>query len=234
MCTVDVGRLARAESDRPTHETQNNEQMDADSAKLREFCASQRALASSLEARRAAAAEEASAEPTRRLSKNSASSASTMTSDSGRQALNALGRATALRSLIERLRDSDSDRAGAGVGVHGMLADLVLLRRQGDEAAVSAVLGSSLRNTVVVQTRKDGARVVAEVRAAGILGRVRCDVLDEISGGTLTAAGVAAAAAAAGRGQQRAGSTRLRPLSECVTTSNPQDFAAAEKHLRGW
>lgn len=64
-----------------------------------------------------------------------------------------------------------------------MLADLVLLRRQRDEIAVTAVLGSALHSTVVVQTRNDGARVVAGARAAGIRGQVRCDVLDEMKGG---------------------------------------------------
>lgn len=204
--------------------------MDAKSVKLRDYCTSQQALVSNLEARRTA--QEASANAAKRLPKDSASSPSKMmrrTTSSGRQfpAPSAQGGVPALRSLIERLRDGGCE--GDGVGVHGMLADLVLLRRQDDEAAVSAVLGSSLRNTVVVQTRKDGARVVAEVRAAGFSGRVRCDVLDEISRGLSTTT-----ADAAGNGQQRAGSSRLRPLSECVTTSDPLHLAAAEKHLRGW
>ncbi|CAM9206635.1 unnamed protein product, partial [Hapterophycus canaliculatus] len=208
-------------------------EFDAESAKLREYCASQQALASSLEARRTV--QEASSKATKRLSRDSTSRASTRmnrrTSSGGPfSAPNARGRATALRSLIEGLHDSGS--VGDRIGVHGMLADLVLLRRQGDEAAVSAVLGPALRNTVVVQTRRDGARVVAEVREAGFPWQVRCDVLDEISAGTLVEA--AAATAAAERRQKGAGSSRLRSLSMCVTTSDPQHFAAAEKHLRGW
>lgn len=127
------------------------------------------------------------------------------------------GRVGALRSLVERLR-------GGGVGAHGLVADLVLLRRQCDEAAVTAVLGSTLRNTVVVQTRKDGARVVAEVKAAGILGQVRCDVLDEIK----------AKPPSTGAGRGKGPGVGLSPLSESVTTSDPLHFPAAEKHLRGW
>lgn len=75
-----------------------------------------------------------------------------------------------------------------GVKVHGMLADLLLLWRQRDDIAASAALGGVLRNTIVVETRKDGARVVAAVKAAGIRGRVRCDVLAEMemSGKTST------------------------------------------------
>lgn len=78
-----------------------------------------------------------------------------------------------LRSILEQLR-------ARGASVHGMLADLVLVRRQRDETAVSAVLGPKLRNTVVVQRRSDGARVVNAVKAAGIKGQVRCDILEEM------------------------------------------------------
>lgn len=117
---------------------------------------------------------------------------------------------------MEKLREG-------GVGAHGMVADLILLRRQGDEAAVTAVLGSTLRNTIVVQTRKDGARVVAEVKAAGILGQVRCDVLDEIKSKPSARAG---SADGVGGG--------LSLLSGRVTTSDPKHFPAVEKHLRGW
>lgn len=109
------------------------------------------------------------------------------------------------------------------MGTHGLLADLVLLWRQRDETAVAAVLGSALGDTVVVQTRADGARVVAEVRKAGIPGRVRCDVLDETRGGD--------SMISAGRGGPGNG---LGPLSECVTTKDPRHLPAAEKRLRGW
>ena len=124
---------------------------------------------------------------------------------------------------METLREERS------VDVHGLLVDLVLLRRQGDEAAVSAVLGAALGNTVVVQSRADGARFVAEVRAAGIPGRVRCDVLDEIKGKPFTGGGGAAAA-----GRRGGGGGGLSPLSECVTTSDPRHLPAAVKRLRGW
>lgn len=122
-----------------------------------------------------------------------------------------------MRSLVEKLREG-------GVGAHGLLADVVLLRRPGDEVAVAAVLGSALRDTVVVQMRADGARVVAEVRKAGIPGRVRCDVLDEIGGRGTTVSG----------GRVGPGEARLSHLSECVTTSDPRHLPAAEKRLRGW
>ena len=82
-------------------------------------------------------------------------------------------RIDSIRALINRLRDD-------GVCAHGMLADLLLLRRRRDEKAVTSVLGSALRNTIVVQTRADGARCVASVREAHIRGQVRCDVLNEI------------------------------------------------------
>lgn len=126
----------------------------------------------------------------------------------------------ALRSLVESLREE------GGVGAHGLLADLVLLRRQCDEAAVAAVLGSALRDTVVVQTRADGARVVAEVGTAGIPGRIRCDVLDEIKRG-----GGGSTVVSAGREGSGSG---LIPLSECVTMSDPRHLPVAEKRLRGW
>ncbi|CAM9141448.1 unnamed protein product [Scytosiphon promiscuus] len=238
VANAKVVRLEMKTSNKAVENTRNElktlqekvDEIDAESAKLREHCTTQQALASSLEARRTA--QEATANTAKRMSRGSVPSACvtegrTCSSRGQLPVPSPGGRATALRSLIERLRDGDG--VGGQVGVHGMLADLVLLRRQGDEAAVSAVLGSSLRNTVVVQTRRDGARLVAEVRAAGIPGQVRCDVLDEISGGA-----VMTAVAAAGTKQQGAGSSRLRPLSACVTTSDPRHFPAVEKHLQGW
>eukprot|EP00752_Nemacystus_decipiens_P016359 g14628.t2 len=136
-------------------------------------------------------------------------------------------RVGALRSLVERLRED-------GVGAHGLLADLVLLRRRCDEAAVAAVLGSALRDTVVVETRADGARVVAEVRQAGIIpGRIRCDVLDEIKdegrGATVAVSG-SRRGGKGGEGPRRG----LTALSECVATSDPRYLPAVEKRLRGW
>lgn len=79
-----------------------------------------------------------------------------------------------VRPVLEKLR-------GEGVGVHGILADLVLLRHRRDEDAVNAALGSVLRKTIVVQTRMDGARVVAAIKAAGIRGSIRCDILGELT-----------------------------------------------------
>ncbi|CAN0062836.1 unnamed protein product [Ectocarpus fasciculatus] len=191
--------------------------MDTESAKLRAHCTSQQALIGHLEARRASR-DSADADTRNPPANRSSSSTKRQGGAPGRQsARNAHGRVGALRSLVEKLRKG-------GVGAHGMLADLLLLRRPCDEAAVAAVLGSALRNTVVVQTRKDGARVVAAVRAAGISGQARCDVLDEMKTGN--------ASASAGRG--RGGGQGLSPLSECVTTSDPRHFPAAEKHLRGW
>ena len=125
---------------------------------------------------------------------------------------------SALRSLVNTLRDE-------GICVHGMLVDLVLLRREHDGKAVTAVMGSALWTAVVVQTRRDGARVVARARAAGITGQVRCDVLDEMKVGRMpTAAG-------AGPGNSGSG---LVALQECVATSDPLHFPAAVKYLRGW
>lgn len=109
--------------------------------------------------------------------------------------------------------------------MHGMLADLVLLRRERDGKAVTAVLGSALWTAVVVQTRRDGARVVAGARAAGITGQVRCDVLDEMRGGGM------AMATGAGPGNLGSG---LVALQECVATYDPLHFPAAVKYLRGW
>lgn len=96
------------------------------------------------------------------------------------------GRVGSLRTLLSKLRDK-------GIQVHGMLADLVVLRRRKDEKAVIAVLGSALRNTIVVQTRADGARCIAGIRDAGIRGQIRCDVLDEI--------GMTSTKASGGRGE---------------------------------
>lgn len=125
---------------------------------------------------------------------------------------------SALRSLVNTLRNE-------GVCVHGMLADLVLLRREHDVKAVTAVMGSALWTAVVVQTRRDGARVVARARAAGITGQVRCDVLDEIKAGRM--------ATAAGTEPGNLGSG-LVALQECVATYDPLHFPAAVKYLRGW
>lgn len=88
-------------------------------------------------------------------------------------------RQDALRSLLDTLRS-------AGHGIHGMLADLLLIRSRRQEAAVVAVVGPLLHNTVVVQTRQDGARVLACARSAGIRGIVRCDVVNELTGRTGT------------------------------------------------
>lgn len=194
------------------------EQMGAESAKLRVHCTVQQALVGSLEARRSSQIfngahppQNSNALPPRGIARGWQSPSSAQGRSSFGQ-----GRVGALRSLMEKLRED-------GVGVHGMVADLIFLRRQCDEAAVTAVLGSTLRNTVVVQAREDGARVVAEVRTAGILGQIRCDVLDEIKAKPSTGSG---------RGKGAGGG--LSPLSESVITSNPQHFPAAEKHLRGW
>ncbi|CAM9130156.1 unnamed protein product, partial [Ectocarpus sp. 12 AP-2014] len=192
-------------------------EMDTESAKLRAHCTSQQALIGHLETRRASR-DSADTDKRSPPAKSSSSSTKRQGGAAGRQsAPDAHGRVGALRSLVEKLRKG-------GVGAHGMLADLLLLRRPCDEAAVAAVLGSALRNTVVVQTRKDGARVVAAVRAAGINGQVRCDVLDEMRFGN--------ASASAGRG--RGGGQGLSPLSECVTTSDPRHFSVVEKYLRRW
>ena len=126
-------------------------------------------------------------------------------------------RISALRSLVKSLRDE-------GVCVHGMLADLVLLRRECDGRAVTAVMGSALWTAVVVQTRRDGARVVAGARAAGITGQVRCDVLDEMKGGAM----------AMPPGSGPGNGSGLVTLQECVATSDPLHFPAAVKYLRGW
>lgn len=194
-----------------------SEQMDTESAKLRPYCTSQQALVGHLEARRASR-DSADTDTRNPPAKSSSSSSNRQGGAAGRQsAPNAHRRVGPLRSLVEKLRES-------GVVAHGMLADLLLLRRPCHEVAVDAVLGSALRNTVVVQTRKDGARVVAAVRAAGISGQIRCDVLDEMKNGN------ASASAARGRG----GGQGLSPLTECVTTSDPRHFPAVEKHLRGW
>eukprot|EP00903_Cladosiphon_okamuranus_P005634 g5600.t1 len=182
---------------------------DAESAKLRAYCASQQALAGSLEAARRTR----TGPGTTTGWQHPATAAGRPPPGSPQQQG---GRVTALRSLVEKLR-------AGGVGAHGLLADLVLLRRKRDETAVAAVLGSALRDTVVVQTRADGARVVAEVRKAGITRRVRCDVLDETNGvGSMISAG---------RGGDSSG---LGPLSECVTTKDPLHLPAAKKRLRGW
>lgn len=182
-------------------------QADAESAKLRALCGSQQALVGRLEAARRAQTRPRTAGGSQQLPPPP----------------NAAGRAGALRLLVGKLRED-----GGVVGAHGLLADLVLLRRQCDEAAVAAVLGSALRDTVVVQTRADGARVVAEVRAAGIPGRIRCDVLDEMRrGGSAVSAGK-------GGGGGQGSVSGLAPLSECVTTSDPRHLPAAEKRLRGW
>ncbi|CAM9383158.1 unnamed protein product [Ectocarpus sp. 12 AP-2014] len=192
-------------------------EMDTESAKLRAHCTSQQALIGHLETRRASR-DSADTDKRSPPAKSSSSSTKRQGGAAGRQsAPDAHGRVGALWSLVEKLRKG-------GVGAHGMLADLLLLRRPCDEAAVAAVLGSALRNTVVVQTRKDGARVVAAVRAAGINGQVRCDVLDEMRFGN--------ASASAGRG--RGGGQGLSPLSECVTTSDPRHFSVVEKYLRRW
>ncbi|CAM9221599.1 unnamed protein product [Ectocarpus sp. 8 AP-2014] len=192
-------------------------EMDTESAKLRAHCTSQQALIGHLEARRASR-DFADTDTRNPSAKSLSSSTKRQGGAAGRQSgPDAHGRVGALRSLVEKLRKG-------GVGAHGMLADLLLLRRPRDNAAVAAVLGSALRNTIVVQTRKDGARVVAAVRAAGINGQVRCDVLDEMRNGI--------ASASAGRG--RGGGQGLSPLSECVTTSDPRHFPAVEKHLRRW
>lgn len=92
------------------------------------------------------------------------------------------GRIGSLRTLLTKLREK-------GVHVHGMLADLVVLRRRMDEKAVTAVLGSALRSTIVVQSRADGARCIAGIRDAGIRGQIRCDVLDEIEETSMKASG---------------------------------------------
>lgn len=92
------------------------------------------------------------------------------------------GRIGSLRTLLTNLREK-------GVHVHGMLADLVVLRRRMDEKAVTAVLGSTLRSTIVVQSRADGARCIAGIRDAGIRGQIRCDVLDEIEETSMKASG---------------------------------------------
>lgn len=125
---------------------------------------------------------------------------------------------SAMRSLVKQLRVE-------GVCVHGMLADLVLLRREHDRKAVTAVIGSALWTAVVVQARGDGARVVAGARAAGITGKVRCDVLDEMEETIPMATG--------GSRQGNVGSG-LVALQECVATANPLHFPAAVKYLRGW
>lgn len=88
------------------------------------------------------------------------------------------GRTDPLRSVLEKAKVK-------GVCVHGMLVDLVLLRRKEVEIAVLSVLGSVLRNTIVVQSRSDGARVVGIVKAAGIRGRIRCDILDEMKANSM-------------------------------------------------
>lgn len=137
-------------------------------------CASQQALVSSLEAQRARVGSGYA------CPRNDSAATTLQGTALGRQQsaassnrLYGQGWISALQSLLEKLRKG-------GVSVHGMLADLVLLRRQRDEAAVTAVLGPALRNTIIVQTRSDGARVVAAVRSAGIRGSVRCNVLDEM------------------------------------------------------
>lgn len=155
--------------------------MDKEMTKLRTQCTSQRAAISDLEIRYSRASADT------KLLNGSTVTTTTSTrpeatkvdgqqrppSSSARSTGH--GRMGGLRILLERFRE-------AGVRAHGMLADLVLLRRQRDETAVVAALGSALRSTIVVQTRRDGGRVVAGVRAAGICGQVRCDILDEMKG----------------------------------------------------
>lgn len=126
-------------------------------------------------------------------------------------------RISAMRSLVKNLREE-------GVCVHGLLADLVLLRRECDRKAVAAVIGPALWTAVVVQARRDGARVVAAARAAGITGKIRCDVLDEMKK-TMPMATSAGPAN---------GGSGLITLSECVATADPLHFPAAVKYLRGW
>lgn len=194
------------------------EQIGAESTKLRVHCTGKQALVGSLEARCRGQISNGTHPPTTSsvLPPSGITLGWEPPSGVRGRSSSGQGRVGALRSLLERLREG-------GVGSHGLVADLILLRRQCDEAAVTAVLGSTLRNTVVVQTRKDGARVVAEVKAAGIRGQVRCDVLDEIKAKPSTGVD---------RGKGPGGG--LSPLSESVTTSDPQHFPAAEKHLRGW
>lgn len=83
-------------------------------------------------------------------------------------------RVNLLRALVTEFRECR--------GLHGMLADIVVLREERDSTAVVAVLGSALHDTIVVQSREDGSRLVARARAEGIRGRIRCDVLDEMKG----------------------------------------------------
>lgn len=70
--------------------------------------------------------------------------------------------------------------SGRSEGIHGMLVDILVLRHERSAVAVVSALGSVLLNTVVVQGRADGVRLVARVRAAGFRRRIRCDILDEI------------------------------------------------------
>ena len=199
-------------------------QADRESAKLRVHCASQQALVGSLDEATRNRARLLSPGTTTGLSQppppptNSAAPPPPGGAPQRRQG----GRVSALRSLVEKLREG-------GVGAHGLLADLVLLRRRCDETAVMAVFGSALRDTVVVQTRADGARVVAEARKAGIIqGRIRCDVLDEVKGGGR------ATGSSGKRGGGEGPGSGLSSLSECVATSDPRHLPAAEKRLRGW
>ncbi len=203
------------------------EQVSAESAKLRAHCASKQALIGGLETRRASQIQTQNQNPSdpKRPHGTVSGWQSPPNNVPGRSPPS--GRIGALRSLVEKLREGE----GPAAGVHGLLADLVLLRRRGDEAAVSAVLGPALGNTVVVRSRADGARFVAEARAAGIPGRVRCDVLDEIKIKGKPSEGGCGGGAAGRRG---GGGGGLSLLSECVATSDPRHLPAAEKRLRGW
>lgn len=163
--------------------------METETTKLRTQCTSQRAVISDLETRytRATADTKLLIDP---IATTSTRPEATKFDGRHRPPTSCArstghGRVGALRVSLERLRE-------AGVRVHGMLADLVLLRRQRDETAVIAALGSALRSTIVVQTRRDGGHVVAGVRAAGIYGQIRCDILDEMKGRLTAAVGRAA------------------------------------------
>ncbi|CAM9320053.1 unnamed protein product, partial [Discosporangium mesarthrocarpum] len=113
----------------------------------------------------------------------------------------------------------------ANPGVHGMLDDLLVAKESRFETALAAAMGGGGSKTVVVQTRSDGLKVVDEVRKAGVVGQVRCDILEELQP---SRRGTSA------RSSQGLLGGGLSQLADCVSIPDPVYLPLVYKHLDKW